>query len=80
MGLLYNNDTVKIACKIVDEKMNKTNALYFKRIILFLALVLPLVFGCMSPRPPEAFYYFNGGIDELKVFNRVLTDTELDIN
>ncbi|MBE7066261.1 MAG: hypothetical protein E7385_01780 [Ruminococcaceae bacterium] len=39
-----------------------------------------LVFGCMSPRPPEAFYYFNGGIDELKVFNRVLTDTELGIN
>ena len=39
-----------------------------------------LVFGSFAPSQTESYYYFNGGIDELKVFSRVLTPEELGIS
>ena len=36
-----------------------------------------IVFGCYGPSQEQSFYFFNGMIDELKIFNRVLTEEEL---
>ena len=40
----------------------------------------PIVFGAFAPVPSVSGFHFTGGIDELKVFNRVLTAEELGIS
>ena len=74
--VVFTYDGNAIVCYLDGEKIYTANVVAVPGNIES----APLVFGSWNPLSDVSYHYFKGGIDELKIFDRVLTSEELGIN